>query len=184
MDDKRLKQLIQSADVVPAIGESALLLAARLPALHRRRRRRNIAAAAAIAVVFGCVIWRLAPRSVPEIVRVPTQAPINVAAIQAEIRQTDAEIARREKVVAALLAAERERRLERQLSELNARTAVLPVRDEQVARAAASYLVLGDQQREIGLPLASAKEYTHVVELFPGTVWAKQARARLASLPH
>ena len=58
-----------------------------------------------------------------------------------------------------------------------------PSPDELVGPAAAAYLVDGDRKRAAGLPAASARDdYNRVVELFPGTAWADQAKARLALL--
>jgi hypothetical protein len=190
MQDKQLKELIQSADIGPRTAdENPADLAARVRMLHRRRgRRRLVAATTAALVVSGCLVWRLAPHGH---VAQPRQTPPNVAStpiveageLKAALRATMEQIGREERIVRALLAAERARRLGQQAREISGRIPLPASRDEQVGPVAASYLVSGDDKQKIGLPVALAKaDYARVIELFPGTVWADRAKARLASL--
>jgi hypothetical protein len=93
------------------------------------------------------------------------------------------QIDREERVVRRLLVAERARRLASEAREISGRMTVPASRDELVGPVAAGYLVSGDDKRAAGLPAASARnDYARVVELFPDTTWADQAKARLASL--
>jgi hypothetical protein len=94
------------------------------------------------------------------------------------------QIDREERMVRRLLLAERLRRLAGEARAISGRITVPASRDELVGPAAAAYLVSGDHKRAAGLPAASARDdYARVVQLFPGTTWADQAKARLASLP-
>jgi hypothetical protein len=93
------------------------------------------------------------------------------------------QIDREERIVRRLLLAERARRLADEVREIRGRIRAPASRDELVGPVAAGYLVSGDHKRAAGLPAASARDdYARVVELFPDTVWADQAKARLASL--
>jgi hypothetical protein len=220
MDDKRLKELIQSADLPPnADDDDAAGFAVRIPSLHRRRRTRTLAVGLCVAI-FGCGIavfaihharsgvilpsplvgegMRRAQPSGParrelvepgargkqDQVAIDRPSPkVTPAETKPSLAELRAEIDLRQRVVDALLQSERADRLERQEHELAARVQLAGQRDVQIAPLAASYLVSGDEKRQIGLPLASAKaDYIRVVELFPGTVWAERAKVRLAAL--
>jgi hypothetical protein len=195
-----------------AAGGSPAELAARVRALYLRRKRRRWAASAAAVVLLGCLLWRIAPRGhvrqgeepspevaiVTEIARAPSgpspRAGISAAGVppssfslpaqsESSLHALAAQIDREERIVRRLLLAERVRRLTIEAREISGRMTPPATRDELVGPVAAGYLVSGDHKRAAGLPAASARhDYARVVELFPGTSWADQAKARLASL--
>jgi hypothetical protein len=191
MDPKFLKELIQSADVPPnPARQDAAALSAGVRSLHRRRRRLQAAGACSAIVCIGVAVAIGLPhfhqnKTIAHAGHTPTAklAVVDVKAARAALARTMAEIDREQQIVDALLQAERLDRLESKEIQLAAQTRMALSRDEQIAPVAASYLVSGDQKRQIGLPLASAKaDYTRVVELFPGTVWAERAKTRLATI--
>jgi hypothetical protein len=189
MQDDFLKNLIREADARPqAAGGNPAELAVGVRALYLRRRRRRLAATAAALVLAGCLLWWIVPQGrVP-----PRQQPSPEVAIATRIepvqpeptwRATIEQIDGEERIVQRLLLAERARRLAGEAREISGRMTVPASRDELVGPVAAGYLVSGDHKRAAGLPTASARnDYARVVELFPGTTWADQAKARLASL--
>jgi hypothetical protein len=191
MDPKFLKELIQSADLPPnAAQQDAVAIAAGVRSLHRRCRRWQAAGVCAAIVCVGAAIAIGLPhfhqdKTIAHAGHSPTAklAVVDAKTARAALARTMAEIDREQQVVDALLQAERLDRLESKKIQLAAQTHAALSRDEQIAPVAASYLVSGDEKRQIGLPLASAKaDYMRVVELFPGTVWAERAKARLAAI--
>jgi len=190
MQDDLLKNLIREADARPQpAGGNPTGLAARVRALYLRRRRRRLAATAAAFLLAVCLLWRIVPTGrVP-----PGQQPSPEVAVATRLEPVRSEptlramleqIDREERMVRRLLLAERLRRLAGEARAISGRITVPASRDELVGPAAAAYLVSGDHKRAAGLPAASARDdYARVVQLFPGTTWADQAKARLASLP-
>jgi hypothetical protein len=188
MQDNLLKNLIQEADTRPqSAGGNPVELAALVRVIYRQRRRRRFAAVATAFVLLGCLLWRITPRG-----PIPQEEPSPEVAIVAEIAPVQFEhsprarmerIDREERIVQSLLVAERARRLADEAEEIRGRMTPPASRDEQVAPVAAGYLVSGDHKRAAGFPVANARDdYARVVELFPETIWADQAKARLASL--
>jgi hypothetical protein len=189
MQDDLLKNLIREADARPqAAGGNPAEFAARVRAVYLRRRRRGLAATAAALVLAGCLFWRIVPQGrVP-----PGQQPSPEVAIATGMEPAHSEpplhapveqIVREERIVQRLLLAERVRRLASEAEEISGRMTPPASRDELVGPVAAGYLVSGDHKRAAGLPAASARgDYARVIELFPDTIWADQAKARLASL--
>ncbi len=189
MDDNLLKNLIQAASVRPqAAGENPLQLAARIRAIHGQRRRSRLAVAASAFVLTGCLLWRFmppghAPRADKPLPEVAIATPIVPEQPERKLQALREQIDREERIVRGLLAAQRARRLNREVQEVSQRMTVPVSRDEQIGPVAAGYLVSGDRKREVGLPVASARaDYARVVKLFPETLWADRAKARLASL--
>jgi hypothetical protein len=189
MDDNLLKNLILEADAEPqATGHSPAEVAAVVRADHGRRRRRRLAMAATAFVVLGGFLWRImrqgrlpeADKALPELTIASQIHPMQP---ERDLRALRAQIDREEQIVEGLLAAERARRLSHEAQAVSQRMTVPVSHDEQIGPAAVGYLVSGDRKREAGLPLASVRsDYVRVVELFPKTSWADQAKARLASL--
>ena len=190
MQDNLLKNLIQGADARPrSAGGNPLELAAWVRVVHgRRRRRRQLAAILAAFVLLNCLLWRIAPvgrvpqgeKSSPEVAIVTKIAPVqSERSPRARMEQID----REERIVRVLLVAERARRLAEEAVEISGRMTSPASRDEQVAPVAAGYLISGDHKRAAGFSVAYVRDdYARVVELFPETIWADQAKARLASL--
>ncbi|MGO9114539.1 MAG: hypothetical protein ACLP9L_35425 [Thermoguttaceae bacterium] len=189
MQDDLLKKLIQEADARPqSAGGNPLELAALVRVVRGRRRRRRLTVIATAFVLLGCLLgWINAERHVPK-----AEKPSPEVAIATEIAPAHSErllrarieqIEREEGIVRKLLIAERACRLVEEAEKISARMTPPATRDEQVAPVAAGYLVSGDHKRSAGFPVASARDdYARVVELFPESIWADQAKARLASL--
>jgi hypothetical protein len=187
MQDNVLKTLVEEADVrSQSAGGNPAEVAAQVRVVHGRRRRRRLAAIATAFVLLGCLLRRLAPNGpAPQVAKpspdVAIMKEIAAVAFEQSPRVGMEQIAREERMVHRLLVVERARRLANEAERLSERRSPTS-REEQVAVVAAGHLVSGDFKRAAGLPVASARnDYTRVVELFPDTIWADQAKARLAS---
>jgi hypothetical protein len=189
MNHQRLKTLIEQADVDPPRRDAdSLGLAARVRRLHRWRRRRRLALAGSVLLVVGGLFWRsLADRRGGELANFvpdkPSPASPQDASAGDRLREAGTKIEREELIVERLLAAERARRLAAaaEAAQTGLDRQLLP--DRQVGEAAMTILLCGDQRakRPDGLQAARG-DYTSVIQLFPNTIWAKQAETRLAAL--
>jgi hypothetical protein len=196
MHDDLLKNLIQEADArLRSPAREPAEFAARVRTVCQRRRCRRWGVAAAALVLAACLLWRAAPwghvpqggQPAPEVAvatKVEPQPPKRTLPATTTHRTgPDEQVRREERFVRRLLLAQRARRLADEAEEIGGRMTMPASRDEQVGPAAAGCLVSGDRKRAAGLSVASAQEdYGRVIELFPDTVWADQAKARLASL--
>jgi hypothetical protein len=183
-----LKALIEQADVHPPAGDmNPAELAGRVRAVYRWRRRRRLAVVAAAVLLLGGVLWpALSGRQGGEPVtlrsHVAVAPEVTIAHPQRSLRETAEQVQREEHAIDSLLAAERAGRLAKAAEAARNTSRWAASRDEQVGPAAASYLVSADHKRQAGQPAASAREdYARVIELFPDTVWADQAKACLAA---
>ncbi|MGA2620295.1 MAG: hypothetical protein ABSF26_21970 [Thermoguttaceae bacterium] len=189
LNDQHLRELIRQADAMPPPpATTARELACRVRVLCRRRRGRHLAVAIAAIVAIGGLLWhgsanrRRGEPPGPVAGQVGTP-PVEVAHADEHLRLLLEQIDREEQAVGRLLAAERLRRLSharQQAGVVLDRQAFL---DEQAGRAAMCVLLTGDRRAKQAESLPAARQdYASVIELFPNTPWAEQAKQRLAAL--
>jgi hypothetical protein len=191
MNDKRLKALVEHADIAPPAAWAASDLAARVRTLHRRRRRRRLAVAAAafvaVSVLCGAMALRLADRGGHELAQsprnAPAESPLQTARKDDSVREISRRIEREKRIVAGLLAAERRRRIETvtETAKIDFDRRLSP--DDQVGAAAMALLLSAAESAKRPDRVAAAREdYVFVLRVFPNTVWATRAGQRLAAI--
>jgi hypothetical protein len=180
MDDTDLQRLLEIADTPAPLPEEGL--AARVRAKDRRRHQRQRRDRHGAAVLFLALMAVITFAVVQKKVLRSTNAPGPQASLpdQGELA---ARIHSNQRVLQALLRAERRHTLEKRAADLGAD----PIFDLQADRdrdraAAAVFHNAVDLCRRAGRNPQAANEYRKVMELFPDSPLASAARAGLETL--
>ena len=178
MTEDKIKNLLQKADeMVAGPGISANLAA---DVRHRANRRQTVNLAARIAVaaivVIALGIWSFTAKKTWDQQKLVT-LEIQIKQLQA---QTDATL----KFIREVLDEERK---QRRLQELQAQLASIPDPLEEIRKQVdktAFILVYQANRmyRELDQKASAIQAYNRVIELFPQSRWAEEARQRLSEI--
>ena len=182
MTEDKIKNLLQKADKTagtPAPISANLAAAVRRRANQRRfaRLAAPVAAAAVVLIAFG--IWRLTGTPADQM-----HEQDKVAALQAEIKQLQAQTDATLKLVREVL--ENQRRQHR-ISQLKAKLASITDPLEEIQRQAdkTAFTLVYEANRmygELNQKDSAIQTYNRVIELFPQSKWADVARRRLSEI--
>jgi len=191
MDDRKLQQLLHEADRDADAGSPPQAdFGARVRQLDRRRRRGRRMSLAALGLLAVCSLtfgslWRQSVRPAPTRDRIARddRPRIDVAQVRAELAELQTRIAREEAELAALRAAEKRAKLNRQIAAARNRVSVGNDFEREIERSALILLVGADWKIERYQMIESARsDYRQLVKSFPQTQWADAARQRLLAL--
>ena len=170
MNDETLGQLLKDADGTFTPPPHAGDVAGAVRWIDRRRRTRAkvLAGASVVGLAVGGAWWK-SRETPPTIVKV--DRPV-VEDLRAELDAARADAEVRTAAVERMLAREK---LAVRAARADAMLEVLLERD----RAAAALLYRGDRHRQDMRPAEAADAYRRVIELFPASLVAGEARKRL-----
>jgi hypothetical protein len=179
MNNDQLRNLIEKADAGTAPSGVSAENLSNLSRIRLRQicYRRLLAASAAIMMLLcGFISWQLALRQ-------PGENKIDVDAINTNLADLQQQIDQYEQNVDQLLAAERYQRLKSQSDDLFSKSFTHDYLNEQLWQAAGTIVIAADQENDNPrYKQSTRKSYQLVINTFPQTTWADQARARLAAL--
>lgn len=178
MTEDKIKNLLQRADQMAAGPPVSANLAADVRRRANRRQTVNLAARIAIAaiVVIALGIWSFTAKKTRDQQKLVT-LEIQIKQLQA---QTDATL----KFIREVLDEERK---QRRLQELQAQLASIPDPLEEIQKQVdktAFILVYQANRmyRELDQKASAIQAYNRVIELFPQSRWAEEARQRLSEI--
>ncbi len=178
MTEDKIKNLLQKADQT-AGGPAPVSID--MSAVHRRANRRHVAnlavrIAAAAIVVIALGIWSFNAKK--------TRDQQRIIALQIQIKQLQKQTDATLNLIREVL---EEDRKQRRLAELWAQLASIPDPARQIQKQVdktAFILVYRANQmyRELDQKDSAIKAYNHVIELFPQSRWAEEARQHLSEI--
>jgi len=179
-DERGLENLLSKADR-PAPATPADLAARVRQRDHRRRRRRARRIAAVVLVLFvgvTTVIAALRPR--------PMDAPPPVVAIdhRRALGELTARIRDKRDAIDALLAAQQQAELTRQIGDYAAQSPDLALDADRDRAAGALLEYAAEMSKRTGGAPEARNEYRRVIELFPDSPLALAAREGLKDIEH
>jgi tetratricopeptide (TPR) repeat protein len=182
MTEDKIKNLLQKADKTagtPAPISANLTADVRRRANQRRFARLAAPVAAAVTVLIAFGIWRLTGTPPDQM-----HEQSKVAALQAEIKQLQAQTDATLKLVREVL--ENQRRQHR-IAKLEAKLASIPNPLEETQRQAdkTAFTLVYEANRmygELNQRDSAIQTYKRVIELFPRSKWADVARRRLSEI--
>ncbi|MBW8040328.1 MAG: hypothetical protein FVQ85_10045 [Planctomycetes bacterium] len=179
MTENKIKNLLQKAD--QTAGAPAPISANLAVAVRRRANRRHTAnlavrIAAAAIVLFALGIWSFSAKK--------TRDQQNIVALQAQIEQLRVQTDATLNLIREVLDAERK---QRRLNELRAELASIPDPMEEIRKQVdktAFILVYQANRmyRELDQKDSAIQAYNRVIELFPQSRWAEEARQTLSEI--
>lgn len=178
MTEDKIKNLLQKADQTaggPA-PVSVDLSAVRRRANRRRNANLAVRIAAAAVVVFALGTWSYTAKK--------TRDQQRIVALEMQIKQLQKQTDATLNLIREIL---EEDRKQRRLNELRAQLASIPdpVREiqKQVDKTAFILVYRANQMyRELDQKDSAIKAYNRVIELFPQSRWAEEARQRLSEI--
>jgi TolA-binding protein len=182
MEEDKIKSLLQKADETAARPAT---VPANLAAIVRRRARQRrfislaapLAAAAMLLIAFG--VWRLMSTPAGD-----TREQVRLATLQAEVEQLKAQTDSTLKLVREVIESQRR---QHRLQELEAKLARIPDPLEEMQRQAdkTAFILIYQANRmynELDQKDSAIQTYNRVIELFPKSRWAEEARRRLSEI--
>lgn len=178
MTEDKIKNLLQKADQT---ASRPVPVSINLSAVHRRANRRHIAnlafrITAAAVVVTALGIWSFNAKK--------TRDQQRIVVLEMQIKQLQTQTDATLNLIREVLEEERK---QRRLYELQAQLASIPDPaweiQKQVDKAAFILVYRANQMyRELDQKDSAIKAYNHVIELFPQSRWAEEARQRLSEI--
>ena len=178
MTEDKIKNLLQKAD--QTAGWPAPV-SVDLSTIHRRANRRHIAnlavrIAAAAVVVIALGIWSYTAKK--------TRDQQKLVALEIQIKQLQAQTDATLNLIREVLDEDRK---QRRLNELQAQLASIPDPLEEIQKQVdktAFILVYQANRmyRELDQKASAIQAYNRVIELFPQSRWAEEARQRLSEI--
>ncbi len=185
MNDEQIKTLLQRADEAAGAPVFRRITAAEI---RRRLRRRwllrvSLPVAAAAAALLATTLTVISIRTEKP---VPPPPPPQIASLEAQVKQLQAQTDATLKLVREVLQRDRQ---DRRLAALEAELASIPdpLRqiDAQVDKTAFLRIYQADRlYKELNQTESAVQAYKEVIQLFPQNRWADVARERLAEIEH
>jgi hypothetical protein len=181
MSEEKLIELLRQADrhagSCRSVGDGNIAETVRMRLRSRRIKKIACSSAAAAVLMAGICVWAVAG-----ILDVRTDRQI--AALEAKVVDLSAQTKVSQKLVADLMARERQ---SRRLIQLERELAAISDPLEEIARqndrTAFIMVYQADRlYRELNLTGSAVETYNRVIELFPENKWAQVARERLSNM--
>jgi hypothetical protein len=179
MTENKIKNLLQKAD--QTVGGPAPISANLAAAVRRRANRRHTAnlavrIAAAAVVIFALGIWSFSVKK--------TRDRQRIVALEAQIEQLRVQTDATLNFIREVLDEDRK---QRRLYELQAQLASIPDPLEEIQKQVdkTAFILIyqaNRMYRELDQKASAIRAYNRVIELFPQSRWAEEARQRLSEI--
>lgn len=179
MTENKIKNLLQKAD--QTVGGPAPISANLAAAVRRRANRRHTAnlavrIAAAAVVIFALGIWSFSVKK--------TRDRQRIVALEAQIEQLRVQTDATLNLIREVLDEDRK---QRRLYELQAQLASIPDPLEEIQKQVdkTAFILIyqaNRMYRELDQKASAIRAYNRVIELFPQSRWAEEARQRLSEI--